>query len=345
VPPSVYAVPAGATVVGSSDQLKAALAQSGARDIVLTDGLYDSATPFTNSDGDRLYAAHLGRAVLRAGIEVGGNWGPGGAVLQGLAFDVSDPSRADMNAIVDIWGNGGQNTQLLDLTLDGHATIATGVRDVAAEGFVGRRIVARGFTSEGIIVSSYPNLVTFLVNPVLEDVDVSAVSRPVPGSSNGTAEACLWLGTPVTLTRARLRDCAWMGLWTGFNGTGSTYSDVDVDTSPVGIYIEHYTTSSTFKNLHVGRSVRTGINCEWADPATGGKPASVDNLIEDSLIESYAKGVMFDEGTTRTTVQRTTFRNQTIAAIVDYKGIENSYTDNDYTGIAAGAVAVTTNHL
>jgi hypothetical protein len=135
-----------------------------------------------------------------------------------------------------------------------------------------------------------------------------------------------------------------MGLWTGFNGTGSTYSDVDVDTSPVGIYLEHYTKSSLFKNIHVGPAVSTGINCEWADPLTGGLPASVDNTIQDSLIESSSKGVYFDEGTTRTAVTRTTFRGQSVAAVVDYKGIGNSYTGNDYTGILPGAVAVSTNH-
>jgi hypothetical protein len=344
LPPAAYTVPAGATTVSTSAQLVSALAQPGARDIVLADGTYDNARAFGNPDGDRLYAAHLGKAVLTAGIWIGGNWGPGGAVLQGLAFDVSDAAKADDSAAVDIWGTG-KNTKILDTTIDGHSTLAYGIRNRVPEGLVVQRVVAHGFTSNGIDVDSYPDKLTFTNAPSLQDVDVAGVSRAVPGSSDGTSEACIWLGTQVTLTRAKVRSCAWMGLWTGFNGVGSTYSDVDADATPVGIYLEHFTTGSTFRNIHVGTGVRTGINCEWADPAWGGKPASTDNVIEDSLIESYSKGVYMDEGTTRTTVRDTTFRGQAAAAIVDYKGVGNSYSGNDYSGIARGAVAVSTNHL
>src|SRR5205823_8912954 len=117
------------------------------------------------------------------------------------------------------------------------------------------------------------------------------------------------------------------------------------DATPVGLHMEHITTGSTFRNIHIGTGVRTGINCEWADPAWGGKPASTDNVIEDSLIESSSKGVYMDEGTTRTSVRNTTFRGQAAAAIVDYKGVGNTYSGNDYSGIARGAVAVSTNHL
>jgi hypothetical protein len=36
--------------------------------------------------------------------------------------------------------------------------------------------------------------------------------------------------------------------------------------------------------------------------------------------------------TTRTTVRRVTFRSQTLAAIRDDKGADNSYYDNEYSG-------------
>ena len=52
-----------------------------------------------------------------------------------------------------------------------------------------------------------------------------------------------------------------------------------------------------------------------------------------------------DEGTTRTTVRRVRFTNQHWAAIGDYRGISNAYYDNDYAGIAPGAVAVSLNHI
>ena len=342
--PTTYTVPAGATTVSTSDALATELAKP-AHDIVLADGDYTASAPFSNPNGNRVYAAHLGQAVLHVGITLGGNYGTGGGLLQGLTFDVSSSTVAPDNAIVDLWGAAGVNNTVLDTTFDGHNVVGYAIRDTTPEGFTVRRIVARNFTSDGISVDSYPDVVTFVHPPVLTDIDVANVSRPVPKSSNGTSEACVWLGTQVTLMRAKLRNCAWMGLWTGFNGTGSTYSDIDVDNTPTGVYMEHFTTSSTFRNLHVGTGVRTGVNCEWADPAWGGKPASVDNVIQDSLIESSYVGVYMDEGTTHTTVQNTTFRGQTGAAIDDYKGIGNSYTGNDYTGVSAGGVAISTAHL
>lgn len=342
--PAAYAIPAGATTVSSSAELTAELAKP-AHDIVLADGDYTPASSFSNPNGNRVYAAHLGKAVLHAGITLGGNYGAGGGLIQGVAFDVTNPSLAPDNAIVDLWGAAGVDNTVLDSTFDGHGAIGYAIRDTTPEGFTARRIVARNFTNNGISVDSYPDPITFVHAPVLTDIDVANVSRPVPKSSNGTSEACVWLGTRVTLTRAKLRNCAWMGLWTGFNGTGATYSDVDVDGTPTGIYIEHFTTSSTFQNIHVGTGVRTGITCEWDDPAWNGKPASVDNLIQDSLIESSYVGVYMDEGTTRTRVQNTTFRGQSGAAIDDYKGVGNTYSGNDYTGIGAGAVAISTAHL
>jgi len=331
--------------VSTSAGLAAELAKSTPHDIVLADGDYTASSAFSDTNGHRIYAAHLGKAVLHAGITLGGNFGAGGGLIQGLAFDVTSSSVVEDNAIVDNWGATGANATVLDTTFDGHNAVGYAIRVTVPEGFSAHRIVARNFTSDGISVDSYPNAVTFVHAPVLTDLDVANVSRPTPGSSDGTSEACVWLGTQVTLTRAKLRNCAWMGLWTGFNGVGSTYSDVDVDGTPHAIYLEHFTTSSTFRNLHIGSGVRVGINCEWDDPSWGGKPASVDNVIEDSLIESSYVGVYMDEGTTRTTVLNTTFRGQSGAAIDDYKGVGNSYSGNDFTGILPSAAAISTAHL
>jgi hypothetical protein len=343
--PRSYAIPAGAVAVSTAAQLQAELAKPTAENIVLADGTYSAPSAFSDRNGHHLFAAHLGRAVLQAGIVLGGNFGHTGGSIQGLAFDISDAGAVDDNSIVDVWGAMGVNIAVRDTTFDGHAVVGYAINVDTGEGFDAERIVARNFTSDGISVDSYPNRVTFTNRPSLSDIDVANVARPVPGSSNGTSEACLWLGTPVTLQRAKLRNCAWDGLWTGFNGTGSSYSDVDVDGTPTGVYIEHFTTSSDFNRLHVGSGVRTGVNCEWADPAWDGKPASVGNVIENSLIEANRVGVYMDEGTTTTTVRNSTFRGESAAAIVDYKGVRNAYTGNDYSGIARGAATVSKSHL
>jgi hypothetical protein len=131
-----------------------------------------------------------------------------------------------------------------------------------------------------------------------------------------------------------------MGVWTGTSATGTVVEDVDVDRTRTGIYIEHFTSDSTFQRLHVRSRVRIGIVAEWASPGWGGRPASVDNVIQDSTFESYLCGVYLDEGTTRTTVRRSAFRRQAWAAIGDYRGNGNRFSRNDYSGIRRTAVPV-----
>ena len=109
--------------------------------------------------------------------------------------------------------------------------------------------------------------------------------------------------------------------------------------------MEHYTRSSRFQRLQVGGDVRIGLISEWADPATGGRAASVDNVIQDSWFASRLAGVYLDAGTTRTTIRRSTFVNQQWAAIGNFQGRGNAYYGNDYGGIARGASQVTEEHV
>ena len=45
------------------------------------------------------------------------------------------------------------------------------------------------------------------------------------------------------------------------------------------------------------------------------------------------------------TVRRSKFVGQSWAGIGDYRGIGNTYSDNDHSGIDSGAVGVSLNHL
>lgn len=319
-------------VVRTSAQLRAALRQGGT--IVLADGAYDASRPFRVKGGTNLIAQHTGRAVLRAGLSVAGP----GVSVEGLAFSVSQPGKAQDGAAIEIWG-GPANLERI--RVDGHRRIEDGIVVRTPAGFAGKHLVVRNVTDDGIVVDTYPHRIRPAPIPVLENVDVAGVSRPVPRSSHGTGEACLWLGVQVKLHGARLRNCAWDGLWTGFDSVDSTYDDVDVDRTPVGVYIEHYTTGSTFSNLHVGPQVRTGLTCEWADPAYGRRPACVGDAIRDSDFESYHVGVYLDEGTRTTSVVDSVFHGQSAAAIVDFRGRGNRYTGNAY---ASGVVPVTHDH-
>jgi hypothetical protein len=130
-------------------------------------------------------------------------------------------------------------------------------------------------------------------------------------------------------------------VWTGTATIGARFDQVAVDRTPTGVYIEHFTHDSTFRRLRIGSHVEVGVTAEWDDPAWGGRPASVDNVIENSRFASSVVGVYLDEGTTRTTVRRSTFGGQSWAAIGDYRGNGNAAYANTYRGV----VGVRHDHL
>jgi hypothetical protein len=343
-PPSSYALPSGAVTVSTSAGLIDALARTEPRDIVLADGNYDNARPFVNTNGHRVYAQHLGGARLSGGFVLGGS--VGGATLRGLAFDVQQPAKTFRNAIVYVRGTGG-NDRLLDLTLDGHGVVYSGIFVRQAEGLLVQRIVARNFLDWGVLVD--PNDVSLkpASPPTIEDVDSANVSRQVPRSSNGTSEACVWLGVTATVRRIKTRNCAWEGLWVGSGTRDSVFEDLNIDDSGIGIYVEHFASDSTFRRVHVGPNVSRGATCEWDDPAWDRKPACTNDVFEDSTFDTRVIGVYLDEGTIHTTVRRSVFMHQRCGAIGDYEGVGNLWdtTGNDYRRIAAGAVPVWRAHL
>jgi hypothetical protein len=341
--PSPYRPPRYAVRVASSRQLVSALADEHSRAIVLAPGTYDNDEPFSNRYGDRLYAARLGSVVLKAGIVIGANEGPPGALLRGIRFDVSGRAKTFQGAIVHVWGSATHVT-VLDTWLDGNGVADAGLVVRQPEGFVGRRLVARSLRSYGVLVD--PNDEGYVARSpyVLTDLDLSRVARRVPGSSSGTAEACLWLGSKGIVRRVRIRRCGISGIWTGTANRGSRIEDASVDRAPVGVYIEHFTTGTTFRRLRLGPNVSRGVNAEWANRARGGRPASVDNVIRDGYFHTTLVGVYLDEGTTRTVVRNCKFVAQHWAAIGDYKGIDNRYYANDFTGIAPNAVPVSHDH-
>ena len=329
--------------MSSSSGLREALSNGRRDTIVLAPGIYDNSEEFADQEGDRIYASRLGRAVLRAGIVLGGNNGPPGALIRGLNFSVSDPRKTLHGDVVHVWGSAS-GARVLDTRIDGHGVIDAGLVVHQPTGFVARRVVARRFLSYGIVVD--PNDVDYkTTSPYsLRDLTIARVSRRVAGSSNGTAEACLWLGSRGRVQRVRVRNCAISGIWTGTAMKSSRIEDATIEHSRVGIYIEHFTTGTTFRRLHVGAGVTRGVNAEWANHAQGGRPASVDNVIEDAYFRTSHVGVYLDQGTTRTLVRRAVFVGQDWAGIGDFLGVGNQYYDNNFDGLAPGAVPVSYEH-
>ena len=305
----------------------------------MASGLYDNAGPFVNTNGHRIYAATLGGAVLNAGLLIGGNWGAGGALVQGLAFDVTDPSKTVLNSIIHVWGTG-QGTRVLDTTFNGNNVIGNAILARQPEGLVIQRVWARNFRVNGITVDANAQNVVLSTPVLMEDLDVANVSYATPKSSSGTAEACVWLGNTGTVRRVLVRNCAWTGLWAGTAAAGALFEDLDIDGVAAGVYIEHFSYGSTFQRIRIGPNSWTGVVCEWAGPAWGSRPACSDDVIQDSYIGSADTGVLLDVGTTRTTVRRVKFAGAASAAIKDFSGVNNVFADNDYREIAPGAVPI-----
>ena len=152
-PPARYRVPRGAIRVSTSRQLHAALASAARRTIVLAAGAYESRRPFLNPHGHRIYAARRGRAVLRAGLSLGGNAGRPGALVRGVVVDIDDARRTVDGAAIAVWGTG-RDVRILDTVLRGNGVTRAGISAQQPEGLEIRRVVVRRFTDFGIFVDA-----------------------------------------------------------------------------------------------------------------------------------------------------------------------------------------------
>jgi hypothetical protein len=343
-PPAAYRLPPAARWVHNSRQLDRALAHSGRTNIVLAAGVYRHRGPFYVRNGNRLYAESLGTAVLEAGVVLGAPKGRAFPLLRGLRIDVRSPSETLYGDAIHVWGSASR-AHILDTTVLGHGRVDSGIIVRQPEGFVARRVVVRGFRSYGVLVDPDEPGYSARKPFRLEDVAVSHVAWPVRGASGGRAEACFWLGSRGATRRVSALDCGLAGIWTGSANSRSLVQDAEVDHTPVGIYLEHFTTDGVFERLRVGPSVQRGVNAEWADPAWGGRPASVGNLFRDSTFRTRVVGIFLDQGTTRTNVVGCTFAGQSWAGIGNYLGLDNRFQGNDFRGLLPGALPISLAHL
>ena len=363
--PTAYSLPASYTAVNSTASLLSAI-NSPSFDIVMENGDYTNAGS-VNIGVHRLWARNLGGAVLHFGLQLGGNASGSGAQVHGIKFDLTDPATAFQGAIINIWGAAGANSVIADSWFYGHNALDSGILARTTSGFNVQRVVVNGFQSYGIFFETYyPDYWTDSPSPVpiVSDADISAVYRPTRSSANGTAEAGLWAGTNSQVSRIKIRNTGWMGLWLGGNANNGTYSDFDIDQiypTSIGVYLEHYARNNTFKNFVIGSASNTGVqvgyNCEWADPAYAGtNPVSGQsigachgNIIQDGTLYTTYRGVQLEDAE-NTTIQRIKFVGQTNAAIDDFMTSGTGYSTtwqnlgNDFSGLAAGAVQYTQAH-
>lgn len=361
-PPATYPLPKTFTLVRTSSELKAALGRSTPTNIVLANGVYDSSAAFQNRAGHRLYARHLGKAVLKAGLDISGG-ARGGAVVRGIVFDITAQYKVDHRSIISISGTTGQNAKILDCVLRGNRLIAFGVRAYNPTGLVARRLTFSNFTRVALRASDNVHVRYKAQTPHItgiSDIVVDGVSRATPGDSGGRAEAGLWIGHPVDngVQRIKVRNTAWSGIELVNNAWDTTYSDLDIDMSGpneyagVAVYLEHFTYHDTFQRFRIV-GARIGFKGEWADPNWGGVAAAHFTTVRSGLIDAAGStvegnqaGLYLDEGTESTTVTGVIFRNQNWAAIGAYRNTgTNTFEGNDYSGIAPGAVPLSNDHI
>ena len=82
----------------------------------------------------------------------------------------------------------------------------------------------------------------------LSDLTISRVRRPLRGSSNGRAEACLWLGSPGSAKRVSVRRCGITGIWTGTATRGSNDDGASGSTAS-GSMVRSRTSSFSPRNM------------------------------------------------------------------------------------------------
>lgn len=355
IPPSSYAVPAGALYVTTSRELVDALAAVD-RDIVLADGVYDNGTPFDDPNGDRIFAEHLGGATLKAGLVLGGNFGSGGGSVQGVVFDISDTSKVLGGAIVHIWGAGGIDSRVTDCVFRGHGVVPAGLKAYQPAGLVAQRLQFFGFTDFGMLVTDNKTVPYGSATPrgkVISDIYVDGVSRPVPGSSDGRAEQGVQVGNPIVdgVHRIEVRNTAWDGLETANNSWDTTFSDLNIDMSGsfngVGIYLEHYSYHDTFERFLL-RGCKIGVDAEWNDPLWSSRAAAHFTTIANGTIDSAGwgpsggqAGVYLQPGTESTTITGVVFRNMRRSGIIaDETAGVDGFRANDFSGLRFPAVRI-----
>ena len=361
--PKAYALPGGAIRVTNATELKNALDGTSARDIILANGTYDNGSAFNPAAGHRLWAENLGGAVLTAGIALDDD--SAGFEIHGLKLQINSRAKAAFNdSAIEARGNADR-VKIMDSWLIGDKrNVKWGFmsRGGAYDGLVMQRLVVDGFTWDGIRIDSWigswasPACCHPDANPrvLMTDINVSNIKHPDPNCCKGiiTTEVGIWLGTPGTIERVKMRKIDWTCIEPVQRASHVIMRDLDLDDcGQVAIWVEHFTEYSTFERFWLGPNTRTGIAIEWGGD-WGWKNIGDDNVYQDGTIESYRFGVINDACNEKQTVRRVKFENQCAAAIIDIAAVGfgecgpkiNTYVDNDYSGIDPGAKQITTQH-
>lgn len=187
--------------------------------------------------------------------------------------------------------------------MDGHNLESSAIFDHSPAGKTYEKLHVQNYLRQGIGVMVWPAM--DIATPVtIRDSILENVASIPPRSANGTAEACLWVGNKALVNRVKIRNGAWMGMWTGAACFDSVFEDIEVYDCPhVGLYIEHETKRCVFRRCSF-TAQDNAVNVEWW---YGGK-GSNSLVFEDCEFHSVnGWGIFADAGTYDLTVRRCKF--------------------------------------
>ena len=249
-----------------------------------------------------------------------------------------------------------------DCWFDGEGVAQAAIDAKSNDGMVIRRVVVSNFTRWGIKIDQYfrGTKLSLGRSLIISDLNISQVAMPHCSNDNGRSETALWLGVTARVQRVHVRDCGWMGIYTGVKCVGSELSDLNIDrigrtvadgcepenaTGPprlceTGIYAEHYTYNTSIHHFLIGPHLGRGLNSEW-DYGDLGNAAGFNNTFSDGVVRSAHVGVYTGPGTYNQTVRRVRFEGMTWAAVSFVNNTKSSVADCDFTALPPGAFKVT----
>jgi hypothetical protein len=343
---SSYNLPSTSTVTiaaNDSQGLVTALAGTTPKNILISDGTYTTAgttsatTYFEAKAAHKLYASNLNKAVLQCGVYHGS--GIGTVEYHGLKFTITDATKcvqiASYRAVIGCSTTASGGPRAYDCAIDGGNVVDAGVYDPYADGSEYQRLQILNHVNYGLYVNDGNTSSTRAILSI-SDIYVQTVKNATPGSSNGAAEVGIAIGNDVTngVTRVKIQDCGWRGMWIGNAHDLATFSDIDIDnivgTIPstttktgVAIYLDRKVDQATFQNFVLGPTIEHGFVCR-TDSNVSGNQAATDCTFKDGYIEcndstdfDKTVGMLFEQGTLRPVVQNVAFVNMRYACIVD----------------------------
>jgi hypothetical protein len=366
-PPTACDLPDGGVRVTDVAELRDALADGSAQDIILADGVYDAESALVPAAPHRLWGETLGGAVLRTGIVFREGYG---AEVHCLTFSVDDASRGgNERSILSAYGSA-DGLYVTDSFFDGHGKMRRGVIARAFHGVHLQRLVMKNFQNDAIRIvargQGSSDQERIARPPVyIGDVDIAQVRDSDPDCCNGRSEFGIMLTTLGLVERIKIRDTDWSCIVTAGRSFGAVLRDLDLDgCGNAAVYLEHRTAFTTVEYFRIGPDTRVGVNLEggqerWNvdDPRWDWKAVGPGNVVRHGVIDSRNWGVNVAPCNAQTTVQDVLFQNQCVTGILNGAAVRtkqcpaprpgggtaadsNRYLDNDFSGIGPEAVPI-----